>query len=100
MHDIIRKLDRKWQVLRFLWNVQWTTHSSSEGLEIKLVQLCSRGLSLFIFRDHYLSVVTWVTDERICLQWLKRIQNVSVLAICDYAREHQSWQCPKVFKEP
>ncbi|KAJ6660797.1 hypothetical protein lerEdw1_017423 [Lerista edwardsae] len=45
--------------------------------------------------DHYLSVVTWVTDERICVQWLKRTQNFSVLAICDYAREHQSWQCPK-----
>uniref|UniRef100_A0A8C5U5W7 Dipeptidyl peptidase 4 n=1 Tax=Malurus cyaneus samueli TaxID=2593467 RepID=A0A8C5U5W7_9PASS len=29
-------------------------------------------------RDHYLSVVTWVTDERICLQWLRRIQNFSV----------------------
>uniref|UniRef100_A0A8C5U5V2 Dipeptidyl peptidase 4 n=1 Tax=Malurus cyaneus samueli TaxID=2593467 RepID=A0A8C5U5V2_9PASS len=36
-------------------------------------------------RDHYLSVVTWVTDERICLQWLRRIQNFSVLAVCDFA---------------
>ncbi|XP_060113213.1 dipeptidyl peptidase 4 [Heteronotia binoei] len=43
--------------------------------------------------DHYLSVVTWVTDERICLQWLKRIQNFSILAICDY-REDGTWQCP------
>uniref|UniRef100_A0A8D2L350 Dipeptidyl peptidase 4 n=1 Tax=Varanus komodoensis TaxID=61221 RepID=A0A8D2L350_VARKO len=41
-------------------------------------------LSLFISRDHYLSVVTWVTDERICLQWLRRIQNFSILEICDY----------------
>ncbi|XP_015264090.1 PREDICTED: dipeptidyl peptidase 4 [Gekko japonicus] len=45
--------------------------------------------------DHYLSVVTWVTDERICLQWLKRIQNFSVLTICDYSRENGMWQCPR-----
>ncbi|KAG8125002.1 hypothetical protein E2320_020299 [Naja naja] len=43
--------------------------------------------------DHYLSVVTWVTDERICLQWLRRIQNFSVLTICDYSSG--VWQCPK-----
>ncbi|XP_066468190.1 dipeptidyl peptidase 4 [Tiliqua scincoides] len=51
--------------------------------------------SNIISGDHYLSVVTWVTDERICLQWLKRIQNVSVLAICDYTRENRKWQCPQ-----
>ncbi|XP_048342418.1 dipeptidyl peptidase 4 [Sphaerodactylus townsendi] len=45
--------------------------------------------------DHYLSVITWVTDERICLQWLRRIQNFSVLAICDYSRENATWQCPQ-----
>nr|XP_025036346.1 dipeptidyl peptidase 4 isoform X2 [Pelodiscus sinensis] len=45
--------------------------------------------------DHYLSVVTWVTDERICLQWLRRIQNFSVLAVCDFMRDSGTWQCPK-----
>ncbi|NXL80260.1 DPP4 peptidase, partial [Leptocoma aspasia] len=44
-------------------------------------------------RDHYLSVVTWVTDERICLQWLRRIQNFSVLTVCDF--ENATWSCPK-----
>uniref|UniRef100_A0A8D2QJ88 Dipeptidyl peptidase 4 n=1 Tax=Zonotrichia albicollis TaxID=44394 RepID=A0A8D2QJ88_ZONAL len=44
--------------------------------------------------DHYLSVVTWVTDERICLQWLRRIQNFSVLTVCDF--ENATWSCPKV----
>ncbi|XP_062972548.1 dipeptidyl peptidase 4 [Elgaria multicarinata webbii] len=43
--------------------------------------------------DHYLSVVTWVTDERICLQWLRRIQNFTVLTICDYS--NPIWQCPE-----
>ncbi|NXU95366.1 DPP4 peptidase, partial [Xiphorhynchus elegans] len=43
--------------------------------------------------DHYLSAVTWVTDERICLQWLRRIQNFSVLTICDF--ENATWSCPQ-----
>ncbi|XP_043930710.1 dipeptidyl peptidase 4-like [Protopterus annectens] len=42
--------------------------------------------------DHYVSVVTWVTDNKISVQWLKRIQNVSVLAICDYSTN--KWDCP------
>uniref|UniRef100_A0A8D2L7V0 Dipeptidyl peptidase 4 n=1 Tax=Varanus komodoensis TaxID=61221 RepID=A0A8D2L7V0_VARKO len=45
--------------------------------------------------DHYLSVVTWVTDERICLQWLRRIQNFSILEICDYNMQSGAWQCPE-----
>uniref|UniRef100_A0A803TUH7 Dipeptidyl peptidase 4 n=1 Tax=Anolis carolinensis TaxID=28377 RepID=A0A803TUH7_ANOCA len=48
--------------------------------------------------DHYLSVVTWVTNERICLQWLRRIQNFSVLDICDFSRQNGTWQCPQVCK--
>lgn len=45
--------------------------------------------------DYYFSWLTWVTDERICLQWLKRIQNVSVLSICDFNEGWQTWNCPK-----
>uniref|UniRef100_A0A8C3CXV5 Dipeptidyl peptidase 4 n=1 Tax=Cairina moschata TaxID=8855 RepID=A0A8C3CXV5_CAIMO len=41
--------------------------------------------------DHYLSVVTWVTDERICLQWLRRIQNFSVLTVCDFENTTRNW---------
>ncbi|KAL7991685.1 hypothetical protein Chor_015941 [Crotalus horridus] len=48
--------------------------------------------SSIISGDHYLSAVTWVTDERICVQWLRRIQNFSVLTICDYSG---AWHCPK-----
>ncbi|XP_001512952.2 prolyl endopeptidase FAP [Ornithorhynchus anatinus] len=45
--------------------------------------------------DYYFSWLTWITDERICLQWLKRIQNVSVLSICDFKENSQTWDCPK-----
>ncbi|NXJ59849.1 DPP4 peptidase, partial [Rostratula benghalensis] len=45
--------------------------------------------------DHYLSVVTWVTNERICLQWLRRIQNFSVLTVCDFENSTGNWLCPQ-----
>lgn len=34
--------------------------------------------------DHYLSSVTWVTDERVAIQWLKRKQNHVLLQIYDF----------------
>ncbi|XP_041927352.1 dipeptidyl peptidase 4 [Alosa sapidissima] len=34
--------------------------------------------------DHYLSSVTWVTDERVAVQWLKRKQNHVLLQIYDF----------------
>uniref|UniRef100_A0A5F9D2L1 Dipeptidyl peptidase 4 n=1 Tax=Oryctolagus cuniculus TaxID=9986 RepID=A0A5F9D2L1_RABIT len=43
--------------------------------------------------DHYLCDVTWVTHERISLQWLRRIQNYSVMDICDYDRSSGRWNC-------
>lgn len=52
----------------------------------------------FIFSDHYVTWLTWVTDTRICVQWLKRIQNFSVLAICDFKEHLNTWDCPEVMK--
>nr|AZO92860.1 dipeptidyl peptidase 4 [Tylonycteris pachypus] len=44
--------------------------------------------------DHYLCDVTWATQERISLQWLRRIQNYSIIDICDYDESHDSrWNC-------
>uniref|UniRef100_A0A8C8ZU86 Dipeptidyl peptidase 4 n=1 Tax=Prolemur simus TaxID=1328070 RepID=A0A8C8ZU86_PROSS len=43
--------------------------------------------------DHYLCDVTWVTPERISLQWLRRIQNYSVMDICDYDESNGRWNC-------
>uniref|UniRef100_A0A8B9PDU5 Fibroblast activation protein alpha n=1 Tax=Apteryx owenii TaxID=8824 RepID=A0A8B9PDU5_APTOW len=45
--------------------------------------------------DHYFTWLTWVTDSRICVQWLKRIQNFSVLAICDFRENSNTWECPQ-----
>uniref|UniRef100_A0A8C4N082 Dipeptidyl peptidase 4 n=1 Tax=Equus asinus asinus TaxID=83772 RepID=A0A8C4N082_EQUAS len=43
--------------------------------------------------DHYLCDVTWVTTERISLQWLRRIQNYSIMDICDYDNSTGRWTC-------
>uniref|UniRef100_A0A452U6B6 Dipeptidyl peptidase 4 n=1 Tax=Ursus maritimus TaxID=29073 RepID=A0A452U6B6_URSMA len=42
--------------------------------------------------DYYLCDVTWVNEERISLQWLRRIQNYSVMDICDYDNFTNSWR--------
>uniref|UniRef100_A0A670YNP3 Fibroblast activation protein alpha n=1 Tax=Pseudonaja textilis TaxID=8673 RepID=A0A670YNP3_PSETE len=49
--------------------------------------------------DHYVTWITWVTDDRICVQWLKRIQNFSLSAICDYNYHSRSWDCPEVTRQ-
>ncbi|XP_042678254.1 prolyl endopeptidase FAP isoform X3 [Centrocercus urophasianus] len=45
--------------------------------------------------DHYFTWLTWVTDNRVGVQWLKRIQNFSVLAICDFKENSNTWVCPE-----
>ncbi|XP_055455992.1 dipeptidyl peptidase 4 isoform X2 [Psammomys obesus] len=44
--------------------------------------------------DYYLCDVVWATEERIFLHWLRRIQNYSVMAICDYDKTNLMWNCP------
>ncbi|XP_007494329.2 dipeptidyl peptidase 4 isoform X1 [Monodelphis domestica] len=44
--------------------------------------------------DHYLCDVTWVNGERISLQWLRRIQNYSVMDFCDFQKDSGKWDCP------
>ncbi|XP_070711445.1 dipeptidyl peptidase 4-like [Pempheris klunzingeri] len=39
----------------------------------------------FSLSEHYLATVTWVTDERIAVQWLKRVQNHLILQIYNFA---------------
>ncbi|XP_069472426.1 dipeptidyl peptidase 4 isoform X2 [Ambystoma mexicanum] len=55
--------------------------------------------ALITTSDYYLSSMMWVTDGRICVQWLRRIQNVSVLAICDADGAGAAWNCSKMVDE-
>lgn len=43
---------------------------------------------LFIGSEHYLASVTWVTDERIAVQWLKRVQQHLILQIYNFNGSH------------
>ncbi|NP_001081519.1 dipeptidyl-peptidase 4 S homeolog [Xenopus laevis] len=46
--------------------------------------------------DHYISGINWVTDNKMAVQWLRRIQNVSLLTMCEGA----AWNCqPPVYKQ-
>uniref|UniRef100_A0A674F6I4 Dipeptidyl-peptidase 4 n=1 Tax=Salmo trutta TaxID=8032 RepID=A0A674F6I4_SALTR len=46
----------------------------------------------FVFySDHYLATVTWVTDERIAVQWQKRKQNELRFQIYDFSIVGNTW---------
>uniref|UniRef100_A0A4W5R286 Dipeptidyl-peptidase 4 n=1 Tax=Hucho hucho TaxID=62062 RepID=A0A4W5R286_9TELE len=46
----------------------------------------------FVFySDHYLATVTWVTDERIAVQWQKRKQNELCFQIYDFNTVGNTW---------
>uniref|UniRef100_A0A3Q4AK85 Uncharacterized protein n=1 Tax=Mola mola TaxID=94237 RepID=A0A3Q4AK85_MOLML len=47
--------------------------------------------------DHILSSVTWVTDERIAVQWLTRKQNYLVVQIYDF--DGSSWKETQKFEQ-
>uniref|UniRef100_A0A8C9U4T6 Dipeptidyl peptidase 4-like n=1 Tax=Scleropages formosus TaxID=113540 RepID=A0A8C9U4T6_SCLFO len=52
---------------------------------IGMVSMCS---------DHYLSSVTWITDSRVAVQWLMRIQNHVILQI--YHFDGSNWNPSQV----
>ncbi|XP_037552682.1 dipeptidyl peptidase 4 [Nematolebias whitei] len=47
--------------------------------------------ALFSSVDHYLASVTWVTDDRLAVQWLKRVQNHLILQIYNWNGSTSSW---------
>uniref|UniRef100_UPI00398F6DD1 dipeptidyl peptidase 4 n=1 Tax=Pristiophorus japonicus TaxID=55135 RepID=UPI00398F6DD1 len=48
---------------------------------------------------YYLSVINWVTDERIAVQWIERRQNHSILNIYDF-NKNNIWSCLKDHQFP
>ncbi|XP_077470428.1 dipeptidyl peptidase 4-like [Stigmatopora argus] len=48
---------------------------------------------LFSSEEHYLATVTWGSDQRIAVQWLKRLQNHLILQI--YELQNSSWVAAK-----
>ncbi|XP_056157196.1 dipeptidyl peptidase 4-like [Lampris incognitus] len=46
--------------------------------------------------EHYLATVTWVTDERVAVQWLKRKQNHAIIQIYDF--DGNKWNANENFE--
>ncbi|XP_074071949.1 dipeptidyl peptidase 4 [Macrotis lagotis] len=65
-----------------------TVNQTTNATSLQIVPPAS-----ILISDHYLSDVTWVNNERISLQWLRRIQNYSVMDICDFDRANNRWNC-------
>lgn len=43
-------------------------------------------ISIFLaLSEHYLASVTWVTDTRVAVQWLKRVQQHLILQIYNFS---------------
>lgn len=40
-------------------------------------------LLCLLFRDSYISMVTWISSTRLAVRWLNRAQNQSVLCVCE-----------------
>ncbi|KAM3916769.1 prolyl endopeptidase FAP-like [Leptodactylus fuscus] len=52
--------------------------------------------SLISSSDYCFSWVTWILDERVSVQWVTRIQNISIISICNYEEQRSDrWNCPK-----
>lgn len=50
---------------------------------LTLLVIC---LPLFIFdftSEYYMTMVKWVTQERLSVRWVNRAQNMSILSLCD-----------------
>eukprot|EP00079_Xenopus_tropicalis_P030121 XP_012825865.1 PREDICTED: dipeptidyl peptidase 4 isoform X1 [Xenopus tropicalis] len=48
--------------------------------------------------DYYINGMNWVTNGKMAVQWLRRIQNVSLLTVCDFAAP--AWNCqPPVYEQ-
>uniref|UniRef100_A0A8C2GVJ3 Dipeptidyl-peptidase 4 n=1 Tax=Cyprinus carpio TaxID=7962 RepID=A0A8C2GVJ3_CYPCA len=84
-------------------NIEYTWYGEGQYPETVLIPYPKAGtpnptVKLFVFdtntttatevlvpSDHYLSTVTWASDERIAVQWQKRTQNYVVLKTYDFS---------------
>ncbi|XP_040213797.1 dipeptidyl peptidase 4-like isoform X2 [Rana temporaria] len=78
--------------------------SGAKNPTVRLVSVNTESLTSLVFKeilappeirsgDHYICGMNWVTDDRLAVQWMKRIQNVSVLVICDHENASTTWNC-------
>jgi hypothetical protein len=37
---------------------------------------------LLLKRDHYFTAVTWLVHHQVAVIWMNRVQNISIIAVC------------------
>ena len=56
---------------------------------------------LLYTREHYITMVTWLSPQRVAVRWVNRAQNISVLTLCDVITAHcvqvRRWKCNLTF---
>lgn len=63
---------------------QVTTHKHKLGLAQKGVKSTIWVSSLYLLcRDFYITMVKWISNTHLAVQWLNRPQNASLLTVCD-----------------
>lgn len=49
------------------------------------------------FREYYVTIVSWIDDNRLLMNFLLRSQTQAVLAVCwDHNRKNSDYECAEV----
>ena len=59
--------------------------ASDQGLQCMSKPVCPKPwgkCGICIFSDHYVTLVNWLTTEKVLVKWLNRAQNLSIITIC------------------
>lgn len=83
------RAEASWQ----LWKEVWVLHI------VKNNSICWSRLLIWLTyvllalpSEYYITMVRWVTQERLSVRWVNRAQNTSILSLCDVTTS----QCTKV----
>lgn len=44
---------------------------------------CCLIMRFLLDREHYVTMVTWISKTKTAVRWLNRAQNISILTVCD-----------------
>lgn len=55
--------------------------------KILMIQACFRHHLLVFPSEFYITMVKWVTKERLSVRWVNRAQNMSILSLCDVTQD-------------
>ena len=49
---------------------------------------------MFFHREHYVSMVKWISKTKTSVRWLNRAQNISILTVCDTTTDQFTREIP------